>query len=73
MQAVLSPATTPSPVSNESQKFRAVFEEHMPSSRKPIKHESTSVLLLSYDSTDTTLTDMNVHEEVWLSCALSLG
>jgi hypothetical protein len=61
---VLTPPNTLSPVSDGYKDFRAVFEAHMQSSEKPIKHESTSVLLLSYDSDDKLLTDMDVREEV---------
>lgn len=51
-----------SPASDEPKTFRMNFEATMPSSNKPIKHESTSVLLLSYKYPE--MTDMDVGDEV---------
>jgi hypothetical protein len=52
------------PTRNEARSFGIVFQEHMKPSNVPISHESTSVLLLSYDSNNTELTDMDVRDEV---------
>jgi len=49
---------------DESGSFRSIFEANMPSSRKPISHDSAAVLLLSYDSNDETYTDLDVQGEV---------
>lgn len=60
----LSPPITPSSNPNGPKDFRTIFEENMISSRKPISHDSTSVLLLSYDSDDKLFTDIDVQDEV---------
>ena len=64
IQTVPSPSITISSEPNGPNSFRAVFEENMPSSRKPISHDSASVLLLSYDSTDKQYADFDVRDEV---------
>ncbi|KAF1850162.1 uncharacterized protein K460DRAFT_11379 [Cucurbitaria berberidis CBS 394.84] len=64
IQAGPSPPNTPSSDPNGPQSFRTVFEQNMPSSRKPISHDSASVLLLSYDSNEKQFTDLNVRDEV---------
>ncbi|KAH8726017.1 hypothetical protein GQ44DRAFT_795340 [Phaeosphaeriaceae sp. PMI808] len=50
--------------SNEAKSFHTVFEENMASSRKPISHDSASVLLLSYETNDEHPTNLDVRDEV---------
>lgn len=64
IQTVLIPPITTSSDPNGPKSFHTVFEENMPSSRKPISHDSASVLLLSYDSNDKQFTDFDVRDEV---------
>jgi hypothetical protein len=58
------PASIACPELNESKSFRAVFEKHMPPSKKPIKYESVAVLLLSFDSSDRQFAEYDVRDEV---------
>jgi hypothetical protein len=63
------PPKTSSRGTNATRDFRAAFEEHMPSSGKPISHDHVSVLLLSYEySKDHRYSDMNVQPEVYCRC-----
>lgn len=60
---------TPTSDMNEPESFRVNFQKHMPSSRKPISHDSTSVLLLSYDSNEEGFADFDVRNEA--SCNMT--
>jgi hypothetical protein len=55
---------TLSPEYDDTASFRAVFKEKMPTSRKPIKYEQVSALLLSYDSSDREFAEYDLQNEV---------
>lgn len=55
--------TTPSD-SEELNEFRQNFEKNMPSSQKPISHDSAAALLLSFDSEAKGSQNLDVKEEV---------
>jgi hypothetical protein len=44
--------------------FRKVFDQHKPTAIKPISHDSTAVLLLSFDSESEGSGNLKVTEEV---------
>jgi hypothetical protein len=58
------------PECDDTARFRAVFKENMPTSRKPIKYEHVSALLLSYDGSDPHFAEYNLREEV---CYVDVG